>query len=299
MVEGIVIEDSITGILSVYVNGSLVPAPWPAAYPPVAGDTVTVLIIDGSARVLGPTSTGARPLTGTVNGSASGGKVPISTSAGVLFCRYVGTVPATGSLVRLDWAATEPWIWPTAAAIVPPPVTPPTPPAPPPPPDPGPTTGTLSLPAVASSTWRSDSGWGRWGTALRQFRYGSEAESHGAWFYGSTARQLAGRTITAARIYLPAREGVGSYNAALAARLYRHTSDSQPAGDVSRVAGPESRTLAPIGNGATGWVDLPAAWGQAIVDSGGGVGISGSPYLGLVGVSADAQSGLIQLDWRR
>lgn len=287
------------GALSVNVNGMTVPAPWPAAYSPAAGDAVTVIFADGTARILGPTSTGPRPLTGTVNAAASGGKIPILAGGSIYQCRYVGTAPATGALVRLSWDAVEPWIWPSAAAVVPPPLAPVVPPAPPPPPDTGPSVGTLALPAVASSTWRSDSGWGRWGTNLRQFRYGSEAESHGAWFYGATARQLAGRTITGARIYLPVRDRVGSYNAALAARLHRHTSDSQPGGDVSRVAGPESRTLAPIGNGPTGWVGLPEAWGQALVDSGGGIGISGSPYLGLVGVSDDAQSGLIHLDWRR
>lgn len=83
---------------------------------------------------------------------------------------------------------------------------------------------------------------------------------------------------------------------AATANFHRHTSDYRPGGDVSRVA---SGTNAPLSIGLATWVNLPASWGQAIVDSGGGIGISGADYVVLEGVSTFAESGLLALDWTR
>lgn len=296
LVLGTVQADA-AGVLRVNVGGVLLAPLWVGAYIPTEGDSVAVIVRAGSAYVLGHVHTGARPLTGTISGSAVAGMVPVLTAAGTVQCRYVGTPPASGSLVRLDWASSTPWIWPSAASTLPDPgpgADPggATPPAPPPP---APTTGVDEFAAVESSTWGSASGWRRYGDSVRQWRYGGEAPSTGGWFYGARPSVLAGRTITAAAIWVPARERIGSYNSGLAINLYRHTSSTRPEGNLTGAAGPHTVTL-PAGWGG-GWVDLPAAWGQAIVDTGGGIGCWGAPYLGVVGLSADPRSGLISLTW--
>lgn len=282
---------------AVNIEGSSPPVAWPAGYIPTAGDAVQVLLVDGSAVVLGPSiTTGQRPLTGTVQGAASSGTVPVTTAAGLMQCRYVGTAPTIGSLVRLDWQSTSPWIWPSTAAVVPPPAGTPDPGGTAPAPPPVQTTGTLTVAALDSGSWQVGGTWASAGTNILQHRYGSNRENRGAWFYGNGAAQLAGATITGARLRLGARLHIGSYNAALALHLYRHTTSSRPGGDVTRAAGPHDITLAP--DAPAQWVDIPAAWGQDLI-AGGGIATLGSPYVGVSGVGSDPASGQLQLDWRR
>lgn len=282
---------------AVNIDGSTPPVTWPAGYIPTAGDAVQVLLVDGAAVVMGPTITsGQRPLTGTVQGAASSGTVPVTTVIGVLACRHVGTAPAIGTLVRLDWQSTSPWIWPSNAAVIPSPSPDTDPGITPPPPPPVRTTGTLTVTATDSGSWQVGSNWSWAGTAVYQYRYGSNRENRGAWFYGNGAGQLDGATVTAARIRLGARLRIGSYNADVAIHLHRHTNPSRPGGDVNRVAGPHDITLAP-GAGAQ-WVDLPTSWGQDLI-SGGGIALIGAPYAGVAGVGSDPASGQLQLDWSR
>ncbi|GAA3218219.1 hypothetical protein ACFP63_08620 [Oerskovia jenensis] len=280
---------------AVNIDGSTPPVAWPAGYIPTVGDPVRVLMVDGEAVVLGPViRDGLRPLTGTVQGAATSGTVPVTTTAGLLQCRYVGTAPSIGSLVRLDWQSTAPWIWPSAAATIPPPLpggggTAPEPP-------PVSTSGTLTVTAIDSGSWQVGGSWAWAGTDVYQWRYGSARENRGAWFYGAAASQLAGATITGARIRLGARLRIGNYNGAAALHLYRHTNPGRPDGDVNRAAGPHDITLGP--NAGPGWVTIPTEWGQALI-SGGGIAVTGSPYVGIAGVGSDPASGQLQLDWRR
>lgn len=284
--------------LAVNVNGATPPVWWPAGYVPTAGDTVLVLIVDGRAAVQGPVIAGQRPLTGTVSGSPSSGKVPVDTSSGTLSCRYVGTAPGIGELVRLDWQSTTPWVWPSAAASVPDqgPEDDPDDDAPSAPTTPQ--TGTLTVPAIASGTWnQAFSSWSSFHrTNLVQGTYAGQSYA-GSWFYGSGPAQLAGRTVTGFRVRLGARLRIGNYNSSLTLNLYRHTSRTRPSGDVSRVAGPDTVSL-PSGASAR-WVTLPTAWGQAIVDSGGGLGISGGSYGGVAGIGSNPASGQLSFDWSR
>ncbi|MFF2621307.1 hypothetical protein [Oerskovia jenensis] len=280
---------------AVNIDGSTPPVAWPAGYIPTVGDPVRVLMVDGEAVVLGPViRDGLRPLTGTVQGAATSGTVPVTTTAGLLQCRYVGTAPSIGSLVRLDWQSTAPWIWPSAAATIP---------APPPGggggvPEPPPvsSSGTLTVTAIDSGSWQVGGSWAWAGTDVYQWRFGSARENRGAWFYGAAASQLAGATITGARIRLGARLRIGSYNAAQVLHLYRHTNPARPDGDVNRAAGPHDITLGP--NAGAHWVTIPTEWGQALI-AGGGVAVAGSPYVGIAGVGSDPASGQLQLDWRR
>ena len=289
-----IVQAAANGAFTVNVDGSTPPVSWPAGYIPTGGDAVRVLLVDGEAHVLGPViTTGQRPLTGTVSGAASFGTVPVTTTAGVMRCRYVGTAPAIGALVRLDWQSTSPWIWPSAAATVP---TPDPGTGTPPPPPPVQSSGTLTITATDSGSWQVGGTWGWAGNDVIQWRFGSNRENRGAWFYGNGAAQLAGATITGARIRLGARLRIGSYNAAQTLHLYRHTNPARPAGDVARVAGPHDITLAP--SARADWTPIPTAWGQDLI-TGGGIAVTGSPYVGITGVDADPASGQLQLDWRR
>lgn len=283
------------GGLAVNIDGAYPPVMWPAGYIPQAGDTVRVLYADGAATVLGPVTTGQRPLTGTVTAGPSSGRVTVSTTSGSVSARYVGTAPSISDVVRLDWQSTTPWVWPSAAVAS----------AADPGPDPEdvpaapsrPQTGTLSAAAVTSGTWSSAGAWDSYyGSSVVQGSYNGRTYT-GSWFYGDAPRRVAGRTITAARIRIGARRRMGNYNASIVLSLYRHTSPTRGSGDVARVEGPHDVTLGV--NAGAGWVDLPTAWGQAIADAGGGVSVAGSTYGGVNGIGDDPASGQIQLDWRR
>lgn len=279
--------------LRVNVNGAELSLPWPAGYIPTAGDLVSVDIVDGRGRVTGPVIRGTtRPLMGTA-GTAAGGLVPVTTDAGEVSARYMGTAPVAGSLVRVDWQSTQAWIFPGAVAALDSeaPASGATPPSAPP----STGSGTLPVPALASGTWSSVGVWDSYyGTNVTQGAWGGRSYT-GAWFYGTKPSQLRGKTITAARIRLGARVRQGNYNAALTLNLYRHTSNSRPSGDVSRVAGPHALVL-PV-NAPAGWHDIPVAWAQAVVNSGGGFGVAGGSYGGVLGIADDASSGQLALAW--
>lgn len=284
------------GSMGVNVNGSTPPVWWPAGYIPTPGDVVMVLLVDGQAQVTAPVIEGQRPLTGTVSGAASSGTVPVDTTAGILACRYVGTAPAIGTLVRLDWQATTPWVWPSEAAATP---------APPPPSGSAPSkppassSGKLYVTALDSGSYNASQGaWSAFqGSNVAQ---GSNSGTYrGAWFYWGRPRQLAGATITGFRVRLGARLRVGNYNDPLPLQIYLHGNDTRPGGDVTRGAGPAVPVLGP--NAPAQWVDLPPDWGQAIVNGGGGLGLAGGPYGGVqgIGAGADPESGQLEFSWRR
>lgn len=285
---------TVDGQLAVTTDGATLPATWAGGYCPAPGDAVMVLVVDGTAWVLGPSAgAGARPLTGTVSGAASSGTVPVSTTAGTLAARYGGSAPGIGTLVRLDWAATTPWIITAGAATVPAP----DPEPPPPPRPPVQQTGTLDVPATDSATWSSRGVWdGYYRSSVVQGSYSGRTYS-GAFFYGDAPRQVAGRTIRAARIRLGARLRIGSYNAPLTVNLWLHGARVRPSGDVPRISGPHTVVLGP-GAGA-GWVEIPAGWGQYVVDNGGGFGVFGGSYGGVEGIAVDPAAGQVQLDWSR
>lgn len=282
------------------------------------GDTVLVLrssmMTVAVARISGqdPPAPTPLPLEGTVTSTNTGaGTFVVSTTLPTaITVKLIGTMPGVGSRARLIWQKDPDGNdvaigGSVTTTVVPPPPVPP-PPAPPPvvlppepPPPPGPQqTGTTYFPAAfTSGSFRN----GKWRTdqpVIAQHDWGGYGVNQGAWFYdGAFRARLAGATITGCRLQMRRRPaGVG---APQTARIYRHTSDSRPAGDVARVEGPVDLL---IGNGQTLWVILPVSWGQALVDSGGGFGISGSQYVvleGLTGPNAFAESGLVALDWTR
>lgn len=273
-------------------DGTRIRPLWPTT--PVADtDRVQVIVLDGVAHVIGPVLADPRPVSGTVAGAASAGRVPVTTAAGTVQARYTGTAPSLGTLVALIWSGTTALLLPGTLAALPSDPQPSTPEVPQPPPT-GPTTGTLDVPAVGSGSWRTG-GWG-WASSTDVLQGGSpfvSQDSRGGWWYGSAPRQLAGRTITGFRLRLGSRARVGNYNDPATIHLYRTGDSTRPGGDFTRIAGPYD---VPAGNE---WVALPASIGQALVDSGGGIGVLGGPYAGLVGVGSDAASGQISLDWTK
>ena len=296
---GVVVASSTSGY-AVNISGAVQPAFFPAGYIPTAGDTVTVLRVGDLLYVIGPVSTTPRPLTGTVAGAATGGTVSVTVTVGPspISCRYVGTGPSVGDLVRLDWQSSTPWIWPSTAAVVPPPTDPTPPPPTPDPPPPPPQTGSSPFAAVDSGSWQVGGSWSFMGKRVAQYRYGSAPENRGAWFYGTGPTQLTGRTITRAQVRIPQRQRVGDYNSGATLHLYLISNTGRPTGDVTRTNGPVDIGLGPAGSG-NGFVDVPAIWGQTLADHGGGIGIAGSPYIVLNGIDVDPSSGQLVLDWTR
>jgi hypothetical protein len=283
----------------VNIGGAVNPVLFPAGYIPTAGDVVTVLRIGDRMYVHGPVSSAPRPITGTVAGAPSGGRIPVDVTVGPspIQCRYSGTPPATGSLVFLDWQATTPRIMSSNAAEPEPAPAEPPPAETPPPPRQTTQTGTDRFAAVDSGTFQVGSDWDYWRKDVVQWRYGSNRENRGAWFYGVAPTRLKGRTIPLASIRLPARKRIGSYNDALTAHLYLISNPHRPGGDTNRIAGPHDIVI-PAGFGG-GWFSIPASWGQTLANSGGGIAIVGEPYLGFEGIEDDTASGQVALDWSR
>lgn len=285
-VTGVVMADG-----RVNVSGAHLDLPYPAGYIPSAGDLVSVDIVNGHGRVTGPIIRGQRPAVGTVSGPPSGGLVPLSTSAGTVRAWYAGTAPDVSDVVFIDWQSTTPRVISTGAPSTPteapgvPAAPKPTPPAPPPKIQ----TGVLYVVATGSAGYTPTRGWN-----LSYPIQGTEGGRTwtGAWFYGTRPRQIKGRTVTKIMFRLPAMRG-GAV-AGDAVHLYTHASNSRPSGNVSLVAGPYNVTA----RTSARWVTLPTAWGQAIVDSGGGIAIHGTPMVWLTGITRDAASGQLAISWR-
>lgn len=283
-VTGVVMADG-----RVNVSGAYLDLPYPAGYIPSAGDLVSVDIVNGRGRVTGPIIRGQRPAVGTVVGPPAGGFVTLTTTAGTIRAWYAGTAPAPGDVVFIDWQSTTPRVISTGAPSTPteapgaPAAPKPTPPAAPPKIQ----TGVLYVTALGSGGYTSSAGWstprpvqGSTGTLVYT----------GAWFYGTKPRQLRGRTVTRFAFRLPSHTTLKAFTV----NLYRHTSNTRPSGNVSRVAGPSSVASSTSAR----WITLPTSWGQAIVDSGGGIAIYGSPFGALKGITEDAASGQLRIDWR-
>lgn len=293
---GVVVDDP-TGGVRVNVDGAYPQVMWPSGAAFTVGDPVRVLIGPGGAQVLAPVTTTPRPVTGTVAGSAAGGLVPVTTTSGEVQARYTGTAPSLGTPVRLDWAGSQPWVWPGAVAATS--TSQPVAPAEPPASQPRPESGTLRLPAVDSASWAVHRGaWSSTtGTDVLQGMWGSLVY-RGYWWLGAAPTALRGRTLTGFRLWVPARRaGMGQWSIAAQLRLTTHPSMARGRQEPARDAGPWAFTVAPDHKGA--WVSPPLALAQQLVNNGGGLALAGDPYAGVVGVGADARSGRVEIDWRR
>lgn len=173
------------------------------------------------------------------------------------------------------------------------PVPKPLPPTPTPMP-PQPVTGVSAFPAVYAGSYRNG-GWRTDQSTVTQGTFGTYGTNHGAWIYGvAPGATLYGASITKCEIRVSRRSG-GVYSTQQV-HFYRHGSSGRPDNAPALLEGPSDEGL---DIGESEWVELPASWGQSIVDGGGGIAIDGEPYVNLIGRDADSQSGLLRLTWRR
>lgn len=291
---------------NVKIGGLSQPAAWPSGVYAAVGEPVFVAQIvkaDAPAQnvVLGRVGADG-PREGTVTTVPGGSDTITVTAAGVGYTAtfLAAYTPTVGDRVRLLWQGRDVTaigkVGVTPSAVVPGGST-----APPPPPI---GVGTFNAPAIDSATYWSGGGWDSirpgGGIVGQGTVYGTSNVVTGAWFYGTTMAELAGATITRVRFRVPQRRSVGSLNSPLTLHLCAHASPSRPGGDVSRVAGPTDITI-PSGwnpGPGDGFIDLPTSYASTLI-SGGGISISGDPYLSFVGKPADPASGQLLIDWRR
>jgi hypothetical protein len=271
-------------------------------YRPSLGDQAVASLDQGVWRLHGWVSSLALPSTAVVTATSVAGKpyfVAVTDPLGQAWevqCP-ASLVVAVDDEVGLEWGASTGRVTYMVAAA-PPAVVPPTQ---------APSTqksGSLTFSAIDSGSWRG--GWrGDINGRVIQGDYGGYGQNYGAWFYGGQAHQKipAGAVATRATILL-SRPNAGGTNAPVSIHLYHHTSDTRPASDVNRDAGPVDVSSPP--RGGRSYVNLPLPIAQGLIDSGGGVGIrvaSTSPgtnadYAILAGLGEDAESGQITIDWQ-
>lgn len=280
-------------------------AAWPSGVYAAPGEPVLIAELvraDAPAQYVVLGRVGADgPREGTVT-TVPGGSDTITVTANTI--AYTATflasyIPVVGDRVRLFWQGRDVTVvgkvGVTPGAIIPT-TTPPPPPAA--------SSGTFSAPALDSATWWGPGGWDSirpYGGIVGQGTiYGTSNVITGAWFYGNTMAELAGATINRVRFRVPQRRSVGDLNSALTLHLYTHNSPGRPGGDVTRVAGPTDWPVPAGWNPAPdqGFIDLPTSYAPTLI-AGGGVSISGDPYLSFVGKPADPASGQLLIDWSR
>lgn len=280
------------------VGGNLLDCRWLDPIQPLQGGAIVVDITtddrgQSAALVIGGYANQPRPSTGSIL-TVGVSEIVFTGEDGTTYTtdRFVGTGYTIGDPVYITWDAAKPTILGKIPAVKT------TPPANTPTPSGGSdVAGTHKAAATKTDTW-GVGGWGRWATSQRggeDVYSGSYAgyTMSGAWFYGQSATVLAGRQVSAARFRLPQRLGVGASGSATV-HLYAHTSPSQPSGDVSRTVGPFDISVAQ--NAPPQWVTLPSSF-HAVLVAGGGISISGDPYVGFTGRLKDPLSGSLELDW--
>ena len=289
---------------NVRIGGVPQHATWPSGVYAALGESVLVAQIvkpDAPAQnvVIGRVGVDG-PREGTVTTVPGGSDTITVTAAGTDYTAtfLVGYTPVVGDRVRMFWQGRDVTILGQVG------VTPESGTidsgidAPPPPKS----SGTFNAPAADSATIWAPGGWDSWAKGGGHVHQGTWAGSTvtGAWFYGNSMAELAGATITRIRFRVPGRLTRGDYNSAGNIHLYAHTSPARPGGDVTRVAGPHDVSI-PAGwapGPDDGWVDVPLSFAPTLI-AGGGISISGDPYMGFRGKPSDPASGQLRIDWSR
>ena len=286
---------------NVRVGGVTVPATW-AGVRAQEGDPLILGQLsrkDAPAEyiVFGVSGDGG-PREGTVSAAPAGSAtITVTASGKAILATFLSSyAPTVGDLVRLHWSHGLPTVLGKVGST---PAPAPPPPATPPPPPPA-TTGVLGVAAIDSATYSVGYGWNSYyGQNVYQGNgstWGAPSDNRGSWFYGNGAGQLAGATIDQIEFRVPKRLG-GGVNADQYAHLYLHTSSVRPGGDVGRTAGP-SDVLVVYGYQGGNYITLPVGWASQLI-AGGGISMTGSPYMGLQGKGGDAASGHLKYYWRR
>lgn len=301
--RGTMVTDD-SGALAVNVNGNILPARYADPVVVALGDAVVVDLLSGEA------GQGEAVVTGRLTASPRPGRAVVKTvPVGSPTVTVTGTdgvdytadfvasyTPATGNEVVLAWNAATPTITGKVGATAPP--EPPEPPIPPPPPPAQ--TGVTSYRCTDSSSYWTGGGWdsiaGGAGRVFQGIVYGTSNRVYGSWFYAGSPKGLSGRTITRARVRVPARRAVGASGSPVTIIFQCHTSERRPGGAVA-LTGPTHAVVIPAGwNGGT--LDLPVSFGASFL-AGRGLSIVGPDYASFKSRTEDPSSGQITLDWSR
>lgn len=294
-----------TAPLSVNVNGNSIPARVIDPLLVGVGDTVAVDLLsspDGMATawVLGRLADTGRPGQGTVKTVPPSS--PTITVTGTDAVDYTATfvssyTPTVNDVVLLQWGAGSPIVvGKVGTTAAPPPVVNPTPPPPPVPPPPVVVTGRNSYAASDTSTY-STYGWDTYagGNDIYQGNWGY-GPTTGAWWYAGSPAQLAGRTVTRLRFYLPRRLSAGYFNDVATIVLTATTNRTRPSGNVSTTSPSTNISVAPGWGG--GYLDIPLSFAAPLL-AGGGLCLTGSTYAGFAGRAKQPSSGSLIIDWSR
>lgn len=284
--------------VTVYVGGNLVADCLLAApgYLPLPDDPVVVLRHGSRITVLSAIVP-PYPPRGTVQAlpDVSTDLVNVTVAGfGNVRLPFMGNyTPAVSDLVQILWRGTlqSGLILGEVgdADVVLPPSSPPT--APPSGPSSGTTTFTATGVGTYRSGWRNDDN----GDVIQGTAPGYPGANEGAWFYSGHIRgTLGGATVTGAEIWLG--RGEGGVFASQTANLQRVAHDTRPGGAMTFTG---SVTGVGLAVGQSGWLAIPTALAQSLVDSGGSIGVKGSPYMRLHGLSRSGSAGALRISWRR
>lgn len=264
-----VASDGVRG--TVDVGGGRIPADF-AGYRPEVGEDIRILIINGTATILGPAK--LKSGQGTVAAPPSGNLVKVTTEAGDITVPYAaGLSLSVGQQVKLGAANEGQFVFAVMS-------TSPTPAAPPPPPSGGGGLQTQIFNAIDAGSYRSGNGW--WTAEV----YASDTND-GAFFYGSKITDTIddAATIKSIEIFISIRK-----SGPQAPNWGYHGSPTKPGGNVA-LSGLSS---IPISNG---WIALPVGFADYLKANAGGVGIHQGGYQILNSLAADPQSGALRISW--
>ena len=297
--QGVIVAPYGGGALQVNVNGNVIPARTIDPLTVAPGDPVAVDFVAGpegqaEAWIVGRLGNGTRPMTASVSSVPVGSPtITVTDDDGNDYAAtYLSSyTPALGDTVALTWAAGMPTALgvvtvgadpgPIASTVDPPPS--------------APTTGTSTYAATDSATW-TGTAWGWQGTGDVFQGDGGGGPLTGAWFYGGSPGELAGRTVTAVRFSLGPRTGAGTPSAPVTVNLYTHTSSGRPTGNVALGTASTTVTAQPWQSGTV--YTLPTSFAADLLN-GGGIAITGGTYAGFAGRTSQPDSGLLSIDWSR
>jgi hypothetical protein len=261
--------------VTVDVGGGRIPADVVTQFRPEVNEPVTVMIVDGSAFMVGPTI--PKPGQGTVLTAPAGGYVSVSTDIGNILATYpAGASLTSGQQVKLFWSD-----GPHVISVMS------TTPVVQPPEEGGGTGGgerAEVFTAVDAGSYRGSSGW--W-----QSQVWASDGNLGSWFYSTKLPDTipSNAQMLSIEIYLP-----------IAAKYY----DTPPNFAVHRLAAkvgePDLYGMTPIGTGGDGWYALPIGFANELKKGGGalGVGVRHGGYTKFHALSADGMSGALRIRWR-
>lgn len=253
-----------------FANGR-VPAYFTSAYMPAVNDPVWVMVADGVAYMLGPTT--PKPAEGLVL-FVTDGVVTVDTPVGqVLASHNVGQVLTAGDRVKLHWSDGCHVLGVVSVAAQTPDVPPPA----------GGGTGrvTKTFTAVDSGTRGNSMGW--WTNDVR-----NSASNQGGWFYGNKIRDTIpdSAVIEKAEIYLPLISSRFPN-----APFGRHGFASKPSGALSFSDTSELPSK-------SGWVRIPNSLINHLKANAGGLGFTGGTGDSTwAGTQKDAQSGAVRVTY--